>query len=155
MKAFSRIISSPVGSLGIKIEKNTLTGLSFLLNEKVSSSSSDAFVKNIQEELACYFENPNYRFQIPLAYQGTPFQEKVWRALQAIPCGKTFSYGVLAEKLKTSPRAIGNACRTNPIALIIPCHRIVSKDRLGGFCGNIQGDFLKVKSWLLRHEKVL
>ena|SRR5688572_15754705 len=154
MKTFSSIIASPIGALGIKVQDNTLVGLSFLLNEKVSSSS-DAFIKNVEEELARYFENSTYRFKIPLAYQGTPFQEKVWRALQAIPSGETLSYGALAEKLKTSARAIGNACRTNPIALIIPCHRIVSKDRLGGFCGNIQGDFLKVKSWLLRHEKVM
>lgn len=85
--------------------------------------------------------------------KGTEFQKRVWRALCAIPPGTTKTYGELAKQLNTSPRAIGNACRKNPLPIIIPCHRVVAKNSLGGYAGARIGNLLEIKKWLLRYEK--
>ena len=86
--------------------------------------------------------------------QGTPFQKKVWLALQKIPAGQVMTYGELAKQLKTSARAVGNACRANPMPLVIPCHRVVAKSGLGGFSGSQEGAPIKIKKWLLEHEGI-
>ena len=76
------------------------------------------------------------RFALPLAPRGTPFQHRTWDAILAIPVGESRTYGELARRLVTAARAIGQACGANPIALIIPCHRVVgSLGALGGFMG--------------------
>jgi methylated-DNA-[protein]-cysteine S-methyltransferase len=85
---------------------------------------------------------------------GTAFQQRVWQAMREIPLGETISYGALAKQLNSSARAVGNACRTNPIPIIIPCHRIVAKHGIGGFSGMIQGTRITMKEWLLRHEGI-
>ena len=66
-------------------------------------------------------------------------QQRVWRLLRAIPPGQTRTYGELAQALSTSPRAVGGACRANPIVLLIPCHRVVAVDGEGGFAGQREG----------------
>lgn len=86
---------------------------------------------------------------------GTVFQKRVWRALLQIPCGTTLTYSDLAKKLKSHPRAIGQACRTNPLPLIIPCHRVVAKNSLGGYSGATSGKKLAFKRQLLEREKTL
>ncbi|TAM44799.1 MAG: MGMT family protein, partial [Gammaproteobacteria bacterium] len=77
----------------------------------------------------------------------------VWNALQRIPAGKVLSYGDLARKLKTGPRAVGNACRANPIPVVVPCHRVVASNGKGGFMGKTGGKALVIKDWLLAHER--
>jgi len=89
---------------------------------------------------------------LPLAPTGTPFQKRVWQALLEIPPGRVRTYGDLARSLGTSPRAVGNACRANPIPLLIPCHRVVAADGLGGFAGETTGTWPDLKRWLLRLE---
>ena len=90
--------------------------------------------KQLGEQLRRYFDAPQDSFDIPLQQQGTPYQRRVWRALQRIPPGQTLTYGQLAKRLHTSPRAIGNACRQNPLPLLIPCHRVVAANgEPGGF----------------------
>ena len=92
-------------------------------------------------------------FRLPLETGGTDFQRRVWNALQRIPAGKVLSYGELARKLKTGPRAVGNACRANPIPVVIPCHRVVAANGKGGFMGKTGGKALAIKDWLLTHER--
>jgi methylated-DNA-[protein]-cysteine S-methyltransferase len=84
--------------------------------------------------------------------QGTPFQRKVWLAMQKIQAGQVQSYGQLAARLKPGSRAIGMACRTNPIILLIPCHRVVSAKGIGGYMG--KAGRTNIKQWLLQHEGV-
>jgi methylated-DNA-[protein]-cysteine S-methyltransferase len=91
---------------------------------------------------------------LPVAPVGTPFQRRVWQRLSAIPPGEALSYGALARELGTSARAVGGACRTNPIPLVIPCHRVVATNGLGGYSGERGGDWLAKKRWLLAHEGV-
>ena len=93
------------------------------------------------------------RFTLPLAPRGTPFRRRVWDALAAIPVGESRTYGEIARKLHSAPRAVGGACGANPIALVVPCHRVVgSQGSLGGFMNADDGDPLAIKRWLLTHE---
>ncbi len=110
--------------------------------------------KQLGEQLKRYFSVPQAGFDIPLQQQGTPYQRRVWRALQRIPPGQTLTYGQLAKRLHTSPRAIGNACRQNPLPLLVPCHRVVAIKGLGGFSGKTTGVRVELKRWLLQHEGV-
>lgn len=99
--------------------------------------------------MAAYLKDPLLAPSFPLACRGTPFQQRVWRALVAIPPGKVKSYGQIAAALGTHPRAVGGACRANPFPLFIPCHRAVAAEGLGGFMGK---EGLAIKRWLLDHE---
>lgn len=153
-KNFSAIVSSPVGNLGIQIHQNKLTGVHFLSSQETLYNSAET--QAVCQELTNYFQNPQHTFQLPFDLKGTEFQKKVWHAISQIPSGTTATYKDLAEKLKTSPRAIGNACRTNPIVIVIPCHRVVGKNNLGGFSGEThEGGKLDIKKWLLKHEGIL
>jgi methylated-DNA-[protein]-cysteine S-methyltransferase len=102
------------------------------------------------EELEEYFAGQRRAFTVPLAPVGTKFQQAVWTALRAIPYGQVRTYAELADEVgqPTAARAVGGACGSNPIALFIPCHRVIRADgTLGGFgCG------MERKRWLLEHE---
>lgn len=104
----------------------------------------------IQSELSAYYLNPNHRFQLPLKPQGSSHQQKVLNALLVIPVGRTLTYGELSSKIQSSPRAVGQACRRNPLALFIPCHRVVGKNDLGGYMGDPNA--VSYKKSLLAHE---
>ena len=88
----------------------------------------------IAAQFSAYFRDPRCSVRLPVALQGTPFQCRVWQALQRIPAGETRSYGELAELLGTGARAVGNACRNNPLPIIIPCHRVIRQmGETGGY----------------------
>jgi methylated-DNA-[protein]-cysteine S-methyltransferase len=146
------ILASPIGPLGLTLSEGSLSALSFLPASQTPSLSLEKPFQVIAAEISAYFKNPGHRFNLPLKPQGTPFQLRVWQALLAIPAGETRSYQELAQELKTSPRALGNACRKNPLPLLIPCHRVLAKSGLGGYCGAITGEFIKIKQFLLQHE---
>jgi len=104
----------------------------------------------IAEELDAYQRKPHHRFQLPLKPLGSPYQQRVWNALLVIPVGRTITYGELANTIQSSPRAIGQACKNNPLALFIPCHRVVGKNNQGGYMGHAHA--LPYKLALLQHE---
>ena len=101
-------------------------------------------------QLGEYFAGTREDFDLPLAPEGTPFQQKTWEALRAIPYGETISYGEQARRLgsPSAVRAVGAANGRNPISIIVPCHRVIgSNGSLTGFAAG-----LEAKAWLLRHE---
>jgi methylated-DNA-[protein]-cysteine S-methyltransferase len=104
----------------------------------------------ISTQLNAYADNPNHRFQLPLKPLGSTYQQHIWNALLVIPVGRTITYGKLATTLQSSPRAIGQACKKNPLALFIPCHRVVGQKNEGGYMG--RANALKYKQALLKHE---
>jgi methylated-DNA-[protein]-cysteine S-methyltransferase len=106
----------------------------------------------INEQLHAYSQQPHHRFELPLKPEGTSYQLTVWNALLVIPSGRTLSYGEFANTLQSSPRAIGQACKKNPLALFIPCHRIVGKNNQGGYMG--RADAVNYKLALLKHERL-
>jgi len=103
--------------------------------------------------LLSYLNNPDAQFTLPLKLNGTPHQQKVWRAMCKIPRGETRSYGELAAELRSAAQAVGQACGANPLPIVVPCHRVVGKSGLGGFMKHGSGDPLDIKRWLLAHEQ--
>lgn len=99
-----------------------------------------------------YFADPRASLAIPIDLHGTPFQRRVWRALGRIRPGQTLTYGELARRLETGARAVGGACRANPVPLFVPCHRVVAAGGAGGFMGRRNGPAVGFKRWLLEHE---
>jgi methylated-DNA-[protein]-cysteine S-methyltransferase len=151
-KRHDAVIATPVGRIGVMLENDTLVDVSFLGDTTALHAPRTTAAKRTCRQLRSYFSDPRYSFHIPLKLSGTAFQQRVWRALRRIPTGRTLSYGALARKLSTSARAVGNACRANPVPIVIPCHRVVASDGAGGFMGKRSGSALRLKQWLLQHE---
>jgi len=100
-------------------------------------------------QIAEYFDGSRQTFDLPLNVQGSDFQRSVCDAMLAIPFGETRTYGEIAKQLNVPAQAIGQACGGNPVPLIIPCHRVLGADNLGGFSGT---HGVETKVQLLRHE---
>lgn len=110
----------------------------------------------IRQQFLNYLDNPAASLALPLLQtHGTPFQRQVWKAIRAIPVGEIISYGQLAQQLTSSSRAVANACGANPFPIVTPCHRVVSRQGLGGFMQGNHEASLAIKRWLLHHEGVL
>lgn len=152
-KDFDAVIAAPFGRVGFMLDGDAIVDISFLDNNTPLSPPRSAQARKVTRVLRSYFSNPDVSFRVPLKLLGTTFQQRVWRALQRIPAGRTLSYGVLARKLDTSARAVGNACRANPVPIIVPCHRVVASNGMGGFMGKRSGSPLSLKHWLLAHER--
>jgi methylated-DNA-[protein]-cysteine S-methyltransferase len=146
--SYKAIIQTPIGKLGISTLGQLLTRLDFLTDETALIAAHEEITNNIVNQLNQYFQYPSFQFNIPYQLQGTPFQNRVWQTLSKLPIQKTVSYGTLAKKLKTGARAIGNACRANPLPILIPCHRVIAQGNLGGY----KGKEISIKKWLLNHE---
>lgn len=144
------VMQTPMGAVGVTWADEVLLGVD-LEPERFPETPAD-LPDAIQRQLAAYFQDGATRFDLDLGLRGTPFQRRVWEALQAIPPGTTTTYGELAAALGTSARAVGGACRANPCPIVVPCHRVVAVDGLGGFAGDRSGRKVEVKRWLLRHE---
>ena len=149
---YAAVVGAPVGMLGIRLRAGRLCGID--LAPAIEAPRPEPAARAVLDQLFHYFENPRWSFDLPLEMDGTPFQRRVWRALRRIPPGDTLSYGGLARTLGSSARAVGGACRRNPIPIVVPCHRVVSADGVGGFMGALGGDPLAIKRWLLAHEGV-
>lgn len=153
---FDAVVTAPFGAVGIQVEHDYLTGLRLIPQaqaENVAEYCADQpFVQHAALTIQRYLADASVPLDIPFVLQGTPFQQRVWRVMQEIPLGEVWSYGELAERVHSGPRAVANVCGANLLPLLIPCHRIVAKQGLGGFMkGVAQG--LEIKRWLLQHEQ--
>lgn len=146
---YTSYISSPVGSLKLQCNESGIKAVSFW-NEDISTSDEHPILRRCQQEIEEYFAGQRKTFTVPLAFEGTAFQNRVWTALQSIPYGKTVSYMALSKTLGDvkAIRAVGTANGRNAIAIIIPCHRVIgSNAKLIGYAGGLWR-----KQWLLEHE---
>lgn len=146
-------IDSPVGVLVAGVTDAGLCLLEFRDREVLATQiekvrgrvgqtavGSHPLLAQLRTELREYFHGKRRDFSVPLVYPGTPFQMKVWNALRVIPYGETISYEELARRVgsPSGQRAVGHANGQNPIAIVIPCHRVVNKDgKLGGYGGGL------------------
>ena len=146
-------LPTPFGMLGICCEADTLTDIDFLESDITLHLPTQVFAREVCRQLQAYFIDPDFHFNLPLKLNGTAHQIKVWQAISAIPPGQTRNYGDLATLLASSPRAVGQACGSNPIPIVIPCHRVVSKSGIGGFIHQRARGALDIKRWLLAYEK--
>lgn len=149
---FDAVISAPFGAVGIALQ-GMQVAIELLPKKQPTKPSAHKTVSKVADQIEAYFANAHNEFNLPLIYKGTPFQRRVWGAISAIPRGQVLTYGQIAEQIGSGPRAVANACGANHLPLVIPCHRVVAKNGLGGF---MQGDpnGLKIKKWLLNHEGV-
>jgi methylated-DNA-[protein]-cysteine S-methyltransferase len=151
------IAPSPLGHLVYRAEDDYLTGLFFVGQKHFpaglvdTSTPRSRVIAQAQEQIAEYFASERTVFSVSLRLDGTPFQQRVWAALQDIEFGHSWSYGDLARKLGIpigSSRAVGAANGRNPVAIIVPCHRVIGVDgKLTGYAGGIER-----KQHLLTHE---
>ncbi|MCK2184121.1 methylated-DNA--[protein]-cysteine S-methyltransferase [Halomonas getboli] len=126
-----------------------LTEIAFVMEED-APARPNAHTERARAQLAEYFDGTRQAFDLPLAPEGTDFQRRVWQALATIPFGETRCYAEIAEQLgcKGGQRAVGAANGKNPLAIVVPCHRVIGSDgRLTGYAGGIGR-----KQWLLAHE---
>lgn len=149
-------IGSPLGSILVTFCDDDLAGLFLPFHPSYKSNwgkcTSSAISKLLQEQIHQYMMGERKSFDVPIYFQGTEFQRKVWEALQLIPFGETRSYCELAEMIDSpnASRAVGNANGKNPIGIIVPCHRVITASgKLGGYSGGYTA-----KRWLLEHEKI-
>jgi methylated-DNA-[protein]-cysteine S-methyltransferase len=142
------IVDSPIGPLTLVAESGQITGLYMDAQNHRPGDETFGFPGDPQaepfasaaEQLTAYFAGELTSFDLPLAPAGTPFQRRVWAALQTIPFGQTRSYGDLARQIgsESASRAVGLANGKNPIALVIPCHRVIGADgSLTGYGGGL------------------
>jgi len=151
----SQVLETPVGPVELACSGGVLRRLEIGLQQLPAEGAERTVPTQLLQALRDYFSGNIAALNVPdllLQPQGTPFQQRVWAALRRIPAGESRTYGQLARELGTSARAIGGACRANPIPLFIPCHRVVAASGLGGFSGAREGRWLEIKSQLLQHE---
>lgn len=149
-------IDTPLGRMTLTANPQAVTEVRFgeevpLGSVLCSGEEAPELLRQTARELGEYFAGRRRRFTLPLAPQGSEFQKKVWRALQTIPYGETRTYKDIALQIghDLSYRAVGMANNRNPIAILIPCHRVIGYD--GKLTGYAAG--LDVKEWLLDFEK--
>lgn len=150
---------TPLGTMIAMADDHALYCLVFAdqLHANIKSfhvtEGTNALTRSIQEELAQYFAGTLKAFTTPLGFMGTAFQKTTWNALQQISYGETRAYVELAHMIEkpTAFRAVANANGANPIAIVVPCHRVIySNGKLGGYSSG-----LPRKEWLLKHERDL
>lgn len=150
----SALINAPFGVIAISMQAGQLA-IDLLAESSATENqtSSDPLVNQTYQQIMQYLQQANSPFNLPPVTYGTVFQRRVWQAIASIPLGQTRSYSQLAKQLNSGPRAVANACGANRIPLIIPCHRVVAKNGLGGFMQSKENG-LHIKRWLLAHEGV-
>jgi len=151
---FDAILKTPFGALGVCAENEAITEIRFLPPGTHALSPKTVLAQRACDQLAAYLADPAAGFDLPLRAAGTAFQRRVWRAIAAIPKGKTRTYGEIAQDLNSAPRAVGQACGRNPYPVVVPCHRVIAAGGgLGGFASARGGYLLDAKRWLLAHER--
>jgi methylated-DNA-[protein]-cysteine S-methyltransferase len=148
------IVSSPVGALELAADEEALIGLRFMDEPPPleSEAPDHPLLVRAVRELDEYFRGDRSSFSMPLRFEeGTAFQKRVWNALLDIPMGETRSYGQIAGAIgrPTASRAVGAANGQNPLAIVVPCHRVIGQNgTLTGYGGGLER-----KRWLLDHER--
>ena len=153
MTHFDAKLATPFGLVGIRTEGAVLAEIVYLPARAGALAPVNKLAERACAQIEKYVADPGYRFALPLKHVGTDFQRRVWAQISAIPCGETRTYGDLARRLRSAPRAVGQACGTNYFPLVIPCHRVVAATGLGGFAHNSGGYLIEVKRRLLAHER--
>ena len=146
---FTQDLDCPLGTLRLTATDRGLRSVGFVENG-ISEADDHPVLHQAADELREYFAGKRTRFTVPLDAAGTEFQRAVWRQLVTIPWGQTVSYAEIARAVgkPRGSQAVGKANGSNPLAIVVPCHRVVgTSGKLTGYAGGIDR-----KSWLLRHE---
>ena len=146
------VVAFPKMKVAVATRDERVVEIKFLPPAAQVQPPANALAGRVAQQLERYRGDADARFDVPVLIEGSPLQRKVWDAMCAIPRGKTRTYGDLARELGVDAREIGQACGDNRLPIVIPCHRIVAADGIGGFGHATDGYLLEVKRWLLMHE---
>ena len=146
------VIEFPKMKVAVVTREARVTGIRYLPLDADSVAPANELAERAVRQLERYRDDPDVKFDLPLLIEGTEFQRRLWAVLCEIPRGRTLTYGELARKLGGEARAVGQACGDNKLPIVIPCHRVVAADGIGGFGHSTGGYLLEVKRWLLMHE---
>lgn len=144
----ARLLDTPAGPVLVVESAGTIAEIRFATGTERDRDDTP-LLRRTERQITEYFAGTRRQFDLPLAPARTGFQARVRAAMQAIPYGQTRSYGELAHGAGGGPRAIGQACGANPLPLVVPCHRVVASNGLGGYSG---GKGLATKRFLLALE---
>ncbi|TDI78347.1 MAG: methylated-DNA--[protein]-cysteine S-methyltransferase [Betaproteobacteria bacterium] len=148
-------LATPFAVLGIRTKEGWLTDIEYLPLDTPPLAFQNSLAREVCKQLQAYLANPSFIFDLSLHIGGTIHQRQVWQAIQAVPAGTTCSYADIAAQLNSAPRAVGQACGANRLPIVIPCHRVITKNGgIGGFMHSSNGSPLVIKRWLLHHERV-
>lgn len=143
---YSATVSTPIGPLCVMSNGEAIVKLSW---QSGGDADGRPELGEAVAQLEAYFEGRLQTFDLPLLVNGSDFQRQVCDAMSAIPFGETLTYGDIATQTASPAQAVGTACGANPIPVIIPCHRVLAANGLGGYSGS---GGIETKVWLLRHE---
>jgi methylated-DNA-[protein]-cysteine S-methyltransferase len=146
------VIDFPKFKVGVKTRDERVVEIRYLPHSSSVISPKNPLAERAAKQLERYRDNPDTTFDLPLLIEGSELQRGVWDAMCAIPRGRTRTYGELARELGAEARAIGQCCGDNRLPIVIPCHRVVAADGIGGFGHATSGYLLEAKRWLLMHE---
>jgi methylated-DNA-[protein]-cysteine S-methyltransferase len=136
----TRWMDTPIGGLRLHAQAGLLTAIDFDARPR-GARAPDAVLDEAERQLGEYFDGARTEFDLPLASEGTEFQKKVWAELRRIPYGETATYGEIARRLGYElviSRAVGVANASNPLPIVVPCHRVIGSDgKLTGYAGGI------------------
>jgi methylated-DNA-[protein]-cysteine S-methyltransferase len=149
---FDVVVEFPSMKVGVATREGRVVEIRYLHPSFLVVAPKNQLAERAAAQLERYRQDPDAHFDLPLAVQGTPLQRAVWDAMCAIPRGRTRTYGDLAHELRADARAVGQACGDNRLPIVIPCHRVVAADGIGGFGHSRRGYLLEAKRWLLMHE---
>src|ERR671930_1652000 len=149
---YDAIIAFPKMKVALRTREERVAEICYLPPSVATQPPGNALAERAARQLEAYRGNADTVFDLPLLIEGTAFQRQLWEALCEIPRGKTLTYGELARRLGVDARAIGQACGDNRLPIVIPCHRVVATDGIGGFAHATTGYLLEAKRWLLMHE---
>lgn len=148
---YRHYLDTPIGILEIKASDTALTHLIFP-DKADEACQENGIIAQTCQQLDEYFDQKRTKFDLPLDPKGTDFQKQVWSCLTGIPFGQAICYQDIADQLNNpkAVRAVGAANGQNPISIIVPCHRVIGKNRsLTGYAGGLDR-----KAWLLTHERI-
>ncbi len=153
MTDYDAIWSGILGRFGIAIADDFVTRIDRLEPGPERPAEHPLAAETVRQ-MRAWSDDPRHRFDLPLAPAPTPFQRRFRAALCAVPVGEVITYGELARQLASAPRAVGNACGANPIAIVVPCHRVVAANGIGGYGRDPEGGpAVEYKRWLLDRER--
>ncbi len=152
LESWQAKMEAPFAVIGVRTIGERLVRLEYLPHGAALLNPQTAFAREACRQLKAYLKEPNFEFDLPFDYNGTDFQTRVWKAVRAIPVGAVLSYLQVARKIGSDPRPVGTACGANHIPILIPCHRVVGSQGIGGFMNARRGAPIDVKRWLLHHE---
>ena len=150
---FDVVVAFPWMKVAVKTRDELVSEIRYLPSTSPLIGPRNSLAERAARQLERYLADPDGGFDLPLLIEGTPFQRRLWDALCEIRRGKTLTYGALARRLGVPARAVGQACGDNRLPIVIPCHRVVASNGIGGFAHATRGYLIEAKRWLLAHER--